>query len=110
MAYDTALADRVQAIIGDRPEVSQRRMFGGLAWLVNGHMAVVVRAAGGLMVRVDPAEHDTPLAEEGADTMVMRGRPMRGWITVDPEVCASKARLVEWVRRGLAYAATLPPK
>lgn len=112
MAYDKALAVHVEELAGDRPEITRRLMFGGMAWLVHGNMAVAVRGKGGLLVRVAPAEHDLLLAEAGpdADTMIMRGRPMRGWITLAPEACADPAELAAWVRRGLAYALTLPPK
>ena len=104
MAYDEKLAARVADLLGDRAGVTSVRMFGGLAWLVNGNMAVVVRGKGGLLVRVDPADHDDLLAEDGAETMIMRGRPMRGWLTVttdDPDT---------WAERGFAYAVTLPAK
>jgi TfoX/Sxy family transcriptional regulator of competence genes len=109
-AYDEGLANRVRDILGDRPGVTHRRMFGGLAWLVHGNMAIVVRGKGGLLVRVDPGDHDAMLAKVGTATMVMRGRPMRGWITVTPRACAAPLDLVTWVRRSLAYALTLPAK
>ncbi len=83
---------------------------GGLAWLVDGNMAVVVRGQGGLLVRVDPAEHDGLLAERGTATMVMRGRPLQGWITVAADACATPATTTPRVRRGLAYARTVPAK
>jgi TfoX/Sxy family transcriptional regulator of competence genes len=104
VAYDEDLAARVDALLGDRPGVTTQRMFGGLAFLVNGNMAVAVRGQGGLLVRVDPADHDDLLAEDGAETMVMRGRPMRGWLTVATEDVAT------WAERGFAYAAALPAK
>jgi TfoX/Sxy family transcriptional regulator of competence genes len=110
MAYDEALAARVRETLGDRPDVTQRRMFGGLAWLVQGNMTVVARGAGGLMVRVDPADYDNLLAEDGAETTVMRGRPMRGWITVAPRSCATSKQVDAWVRRGVGFALTLPAK
>lgn len=110
MPYDEGLASRVRDILGDRPGVTQIRMFGGLAWLVYGNMAVVVRGEGGLLVRVDPADHDAMLAEAGTAAMVMRGRQMRGWITVTPQACATPSDLATWVQRGLAYALTLPAK
>jgi TfoX/Sxy family transcriptional regulator of competence genes len=110
MAHDEELAKRIRELLGDRDDLTEVRMFGGLAWLVNGNMAVVARGKGGLLVRVDPAEHDDLLAEDGTATMVMRGRPMRGWMTVEPQACATAEQLTPWVRRGLAYALTLPPK
>ena len=110
MAYDEKLAGRVEDLLGAQAGVTAKRMFGGIAWLVHGHMAVVVRGKGGLLVRVDPADHDDLLAEEGTETMIMRGRPMRGWITVAAESCAAPEQLAAWVRRGLTYALSLPPK
>ena len=85
-------------------------MFGGLAWLVHGHMAVVALNSASLMVRVARADHDAMLAEPGAATMVMRGRPLRGWITVAEQVRATPTDLTTWVRRGLTYALTLPAR
>lgn len=110
MAYDEQLAGRVRDILADRPGVTQQQMFGGLAWLVRGNMAVAVRGKGGLLVRVAPADQDAMLAEAGTAVMVMRGRPMRGWITVAPEACATPSDLATWVERGLTYAFTLPAK
>ena len=110
MAYDEVLAGRVARVLGERPELTRRRIFGGLAFLLRGNMALVVRGKGGLMVRVDPDEHDDLLAEPGTETMIMRGRPMRGWLVVDPAACADDAALAAWVGRGLTYAQTLPAK
>jgi hypothetical protein len=110
MAYDEDLVGRVREILDDRANLTETRMFGGLAWLVNGNMAVVVRSKGGLLVRVDPLDHDDLLAEDGTETMVMRGRPLRGWITVTAQACAPAKALAVWVRRGRDYALTLPPK
>ncbi|MEU4480254.1 TfoX/Sxy family protein [Micromonospora sp. NPDC023966] len=110
MPYDENLANRVRELVGREPGLAERRMFGGLAMMVNGNMAVVVRGAGGLMVRVDPAESERLEEEPGAQATVMRGRPMRGWITVDPSACADGADLARWVDRGLRYAGTLPAK
>ncbi|SFN29199.1 TfoX/Sxy family protein [Actinomadura madurae] len=110
MSYDEKLAERVRDMLQGRPGMTQKRMFGGIAWLVDGNMSVVVRSEGDLMVRVAPDDHDTMLAEPGTATMVMRGRPLRGWITVAPDACATPSALTTWVERGLAYAATLPEK
>lgn len=85
-------------------------MFGGIAVMVNGNMAVVIRGKGGLMVRVDPAESDRLEAEPGAHAAEMRGRQMRGWMTVDAAACAKDADLRRWVDRGFSYARGLPPK
>lgn len=110
MAYDEDLANRVRELVGREPGVAEKRMFGGLAMMLNGHMAVVVRGKGGLMVRVDPGQFEKLAAERGAQTTEMKGRPMRGWITVEPAACAKAADLRRWVNRGVAFARTLPPK
>jgi TfoX/Sxy family transcriptional regulator of competence genes len=110
MAFDEELAGRVRQVIADQSGVTEKRMFGGLAWLVHGHMAVVALNGGGLMVRVARADHEAMLAEPGAATMVMRGRPLRGWITVAKHACATRSDLATWTRRGLTYALTLPAR
>lgn len=110
MAYDEDLANRVRELLGREPGLAEKRMFGGLAMMVKGNMAVVVRGAGGLMVRVDPGESERLEAEPGAQATVMRGRPMRGWITVDPSVCEGDADLARWVDRGVRFTRTLPAK
>ena len=113
MAYDEELAQRVRSLVaGIAPaSVAEKRMFGGLAFLVGGNMAVTVQGSRhGLLVRVDPAESDALTAEPGADLMQMRGRSMRGWITIDADVLTKAADLRRWVRRGIEYAGTLPPK
>ncbi|MET8355072.1 MULTISPECIES: TfoX/Sxy family protein [unclassified Micromonospora] len=108
MAFDDQLAVRVREALADQSGVTEKRMFGGLAWLVHGHMAVVALNGGGLMVRIARADHEMMLAEPGTATMVMRSRPLRGWITVAEQACATRSDLVTWVRRGLTYALTLP--
>ncbi|KAB1908370.1 TfoX/Sxy family protein [Micromonospora sp. AMSO31t] len=110
MAYDEDLANRVRELLGREPGLAEKRMFGGLAMMVRGNMAVVVRGAGGLMVRVDPGESERLEAEPGAQATVMRGRPMRGWITVDPSACEGDADLARWVDRGVRFTGTLPAK
>ena len=113
MAYDEAFADRVRVLVdGQRVgPVTEKRMFGGLAFLLAGNMAVGVQGSGrGLMVRVNPAETDALAAQPGAAVMEMNGRTMRGWITVAIDALAEDADLRRWVERGLAYAGTLPPK
>lgn len=110
MAYDEALAGRVRDVLDGQAGLAEKRMFGGLAWLVHGNLAVVARHDGDLMVRVGPDDHAALLAEPGAATALMGERAMRGWITVDPAACAGTAALTAWVRRGLAYALGLPPK
>jgi TfoX/Sxy family transcriptional regulator of competence genes len=110
MAYDEHLADRVRSLLGGESGLTERRMFGGLAMLIDGNMAVVVRGRGGLMVRMDPAARDKALAEPGASPTEMRGKEMRGWITVAPEAVAKAADLKRWVARGVATAKALPAK
>jgi TfoX/Sxy family transcriptional regulator of competence genes len=113
MAYDEDLANRVRALMPrgkQAPAIEEKRMFGGIAVMLNGNMAVVIRGKGGLMVRVDPDESDRLLAEPGAQATEMRGRPMRGWLTIDPAACAKEADLRRWVSRGVSYTQGLLPK
>ncbi|GAA4450381.1 TfoX/Sxy family protein [Phytohabitans houttuyneae] len=110
MAYDEDLADRVRELVGRETRLDEKRMFGGLAFMVGGNMAVVVRGKGGLMVRVDPAESEALQARPGVEAMVMRGREMAGWLVVEPARLARDADLKQWVDRGCAYARTLPTK
>lgn len=106
MAYDEGLADRIRdLLIGEAHE--EKRMFGGLAFLVGGHMAVAVSGAGGILVRVPADEYDAARKAPGVDEFVMRGRAMRGWVRADP---ADDEELAGWVRGGLAVAHSLPPK
>ena len=110
MAYDDDLADRLRDLVGTGPEVTEKRMFGGLAFLVGGHMAVAASGQGGLMVRCDPDETDALLAEPGARPFEMRGREMAGWLRVDADGSTPAEALRPWVDRGVAYARSLPPK
>lgn len=110
MAYDEDLANRIRALIAGESGVTEKRMFGGLAFLVGGNMAVAASGQGGLMVRVDPAETDALLARPHARPMVMRGREMRGWLRVDDEGLRTRRQLEPWVRRGATYARSLPAK
>jgi len=110
MAYDEDLANQIRELIAADPDVSEQRMFGGLAFLVGGNMAVGVSGQGGLMVRADPTEADALLAKPHARPFEMRGRPMKGWLRVDAEGVRTKRQLEPWVRRGVAYARSLPPK
>ncbi len=110
MAYDEDLANRIRALLADEAGVSEKRMFGGLAFLVGGNMAVVVSGQGGLMVRVEPDETDALVAKPHARPMEMRGREMRGWLRVDDEGVRTKRQLEPWVKRGMAYARSLPAK
>ena len=110
MAYDEDLADRIRELVADEPALSEKKMFGGLAFLIGGNMAVSASGRGGLMVRVDPAQSDRLVAITKATRMVMRGRPMDGWLRVDPEHVRTKRQLAPWVTRGTTYAKSLPPK
>jgi TfoX/Sxy family transcriptional regulator of competence genes len=110
MAYDEALAERIRAFVGDRAGLTEQKMFGGLAFLIGGNMAIAASGQGGILVRVDPAESDELVASTPAHVMEMRGRQMAGWLRLDAEDVADDAVLAEWVERGTAYAASLPPK
>ena len=110
MAFDEGLAERVRALVGLEYGIGERRMFGGVAFLLHGHMAVAVSSHGGLMVRVPADETESVLALPHTSPMVMSGREARGWIRVDPAGCESDADLQEWVERGLDEARSLPPK
>ena len=110
MAYDEDLANRIRELIADADGVSEHRMFGGLAFLVGGHMSVAASGQGGLLVRFDPKETDALVGKPHAQPFVMRGKPMDGWLRVDAQGVRTKRQLEPWVRRGVAYARSLPPK
>jgi TfoX/Sxy family transcriptional regulator of competence genes len=110
MAYDEDLANRIRELIAGAPDVTEQRMFGGLAFLAGGNMAVAASGQGGLMVRVEPSETDALAAKPHAARFEMRGRAMSGWLRVDDEGVRTKRQLEPWVRRGLAYARSLPAK
>lgn len=110
MAYDEDLANRIRELVQHEAGVTERRMFGGLGFLVGGNLAVSASGQGGLLLRVDPAEAATLLRRAGAAPFVMRGRPMDGWLRIDPSGLTTRRRLAAWVARGLGYARTLPPK
>lgn len=108
MAYDEGMAQRVREIV---PELPERKMFGGLAWMVGGNMAVAVMNVGGLLVRVDPDDVEVLLQEPGVGTFGREGaKPMKGFVRVEESVLRERADLVRWVDAGVAWAATLPPK
>ena len=109
MAYDQVLADRLRELLADVDAITERTMFGGLAFLVHGHMSVSASRNGGLLVRIDPAATDAALARPHVALMRMGGRTMDGWITVAPDGLRSKRELAAWVRRSLAFVRTLPP-
>jgi TfoX/Sxy family transcriptional regulator of competence genes len=109
VAYDEELAARIRELLLDEDEVVEKKMFGGLAFLLEGHMAVAASGEGGLLVRVDPEGAGRWLGS-GVAPMEMRGRSMLGWLRVDRDVVRTKAQLRKWVVRGTSYARTLPPK
>ena len=110
VAYDEELAHRIRELVADEPDVAEKRMFGGLAFLIGGNMFVAASGQGGLMVRVEPKEADALLARPHARPFEMHGREMRGWLRVDPEGLETEQELEAWVRRGFTYAVSLPAK
>jgi TfoX/Sxy family transcriptional regulator of competence genes len=110
MAYDAELAGRLRELLTGVPSVTEKRMFGGVGFLIGGNMAVSASGQGGLMVRVHPKESEALVANSPARYMVMRGREMPGWLRVDSSDVATPEALQDWVDRGVAYARSLPPK
>ena len=110
MAYDEALAERIRALVGPGADGTEQKMFGGLAFLAGGHMAVAASGQGGILVRVDPDVSDDLVATTSAHVMEMRGRQMSGWLRVDAEDVAADTELAAWVERAIGYARSLPPK
>ena len=110
MAYDEDLADRIRELLNDAKGITETKMFGGLAFLVGGNMAIAASGQGGILVRSDPDESDKLVATTKAETAVMRGRPMAGWLRVDTADVRTKAQLKKWVSIGERYARSLPPK
>jgi len=110
VAYDEELAGRIRALLGGRDDLTEKEMFGGLAFLLSGNMAVAASGQGGILVRVDPEESDELVASTAAEPMEMRGRQMAGWLRVDTADVAADDELAAWVDRGATYAASLPPK
>jgi hypothetical protein len=110
MAYDEDLANRIRELIADEPDLTEQKMFGGLAFLIGGHMSVAVSSQGGLLVRCEHDETDALRTKPHTGAMVMRGREMQGWVRVKPEGVRTKRQLEPWVARGLAHARSLPPK
>jgi hypothetical protein len=110
MAYDTELADRIRFLIGTGPGVTEKKMFGGLAFLVGGNMAISASGQGGVLARIDPADSGTLIATANATLAVMGGRTMPGWLRVSSEDLETDQQLTEWVNRAVAYARSLPPK
>ena len=110
MAYDEALAERIRELVGGERALTEKKMFGGLAFLIGGNMAVAASGQGGVLVRVDPAESDRLVATTNARLMEMRGRSMQGWLRVAPEDLRTKRQLAKWVELGTTYARSLPAK
>jgi TfoX N-terminal domain len=110
VAYNEDLANRIRELVAAEPDVTEQRMFGGLAFLIGGNMSVAASGQGGLMVRVDPGDSDALLTKPHVRPFEMRGRAMRGWLRVDPEGLRTKRQLGPWVTRGVTYARSLPAK
>lgn len=110
MAYDEDLANRLREMLADRSGVTEQKMFGGLAFMIGGNMAVAASGQGGILVRVDPAASDQLVATTSAELMEMRGRSMAGWLRVGADGLRTKRQLATWVKRGADYATSLPVK
>jgi TfoX/Sxy family transcriptional regulator of competence genes len=110
VAYDEELAGRIRELLAGERELTEKKMFGGLAFLIGGNMAIAASGQGGILVRVDPAESDELVATTSAHPMEMRGREMHGWLRVEADDVRTKPRLAKWVETGAAYARSLPPK
>lgn len=110
MAYDEDLADRIRELVVGAPDLTEVKMFGGLAFLIRGNMAIAASGQGGAMVRVDPATSDSLVAETNAQLVEMRGRQMPGWLRVDAEDVRTERQLAKWVELGTTYARSLPAK
>jgi TfoX/Sxy family transcriptional regulator of competence genes len=110
MAYDQELAARIRDLVAGEPGLSEKKMFGGLAFLIGGNMAIAASGQGGLLVRVDPAQSEELTSSTPAETMEMRGRPMPGWLRVDAADVSGTEELTAWVERGVSFARSLPPK
>ncbi len=110
MAYDEDLAGRIRALIATERDLSEKKMFGGLAFLIRGNMAIAASGQGGILVRVDPGQSDVLVATTKASVAVMRGRPMSGWLRVEPEYVRTRRQLTKWVDLGTGFARSLPAK
>lgn len=110
MAYDEELAERIRELLDGESDVTEMKMFGGLAFLVGGNMAIAASGQGGVLARVDPAESDKFVATTNARLMEMRGRQMKGWLRVDADDVRNKRQLAKWVKLGANYARSLPKK
>jgi TfoX/Sxy family transcriptional regulator of competence genes len=110
VAYDEDIANLIRELLAEEQDVVEKKMFGGLAFLIGGNMSVAASGQGGLMLRCDPAETDALLAKPHAAPFEMRGRVMDGWLRVDADGVRTKAELRPWVKRGVEYARSLPAK
>jgi len=110
VAYDEHLAARIRTLLEGAANLTEKKMFGGLAFLIGGNMAVAASGQGGLLVRADPETSETLLTSKGVQPMEMRGRQMQGWLRVDDDAVRTKRQLERWVRIGVGYAGTLPSK
>ncbi len=110
MAYDEALAGRIRDLVGGQSQLEEKKMFGGLAFLIGGNMAIAASGQGGVLVRADPSESDKLIATTKAEPFEMRGRTMKGWLRVAPEYVRTKPQLAKWVEVGTTYARSLPRK
>jgi hypothetical protein len=110
MAYELDLANRIRECIGAEPGVSERRMFGGLAFMINGNLSVSASGRGGLLLRIEPAHTEELAARAHAQRFVMRGRELNGWLRIDPDGVRTKRDLTRWVSLSVRYARSLPPK
>ncbi|WP_431967903.1 TfoX/Sxy family protein [Nocardia sp. bgisy134] len=110
MAYDEELAERIRDLIEPGPDVTEKKMFGGLAFLIGGNMAVAASRQGGLLVRIDPAEGGALIDDDSVKPMIMGGREMDGWVRVTGAAIHNDTTLREWVDRGVGYARSLPAK
>jgi TfoX/Sxy family transcriptional regulator of competence genes len=110
VAYDEDLANRLRELVYQENGVTEKRMFGGLAFLIGGNMAVSASGKGGLLLRVDPAETAELVSMPHAERFEMRGRQMDGWLRIDADGVRTKRELEKWVRRGINYAKSLPAK
>ncbi|HWD54584.1 MAG TPA: TfoX/Sxy family protein [Acidimicrobiales bacterium] len=110
MAYDEALAERIRELVAPEKGLSERKMFGGLAFLVGGNMAIAASGQGGILVRVGPGQSDKLVATTKASVAIMGGRAMPGWLRVDSAVVRTKPQLSKWVRLGTSFARSLPAK
>lgn len=110
MAYDAGLAERIRDELADQADLTERAMFGGLAFMIDGHMTVVVSGEGGIMVRADPARSAQLVETTPAEYAVMQGRELKGWLCLDADEVSDHDELATWVEHAVRHAATLPPK